>query len=284
MPGLSLIVPVTGDEAHRPALRQAIALAGEIGGHLRAVHVRMDPLHIIPVIGEGLTAQAVQEIQSTAERESLERAEAARRQLEKDAEDAGLEKESDAGKAGYSWYEEVGIFSERMARLARVADLAVMSPKRGEDSQVGEDLFLQVLYTSGRPILMVPNGKAKHFGRILVAWNGSAESARAVAASLPLLERAEAVQVYTAGEIANDRPSLEELKPYLAIHGIKAEAREEEAKGGPDGQQIMDAAKAFGADMIVIGAYSHSRWREMVLGGATRRLINKSELPVFMSH
>ncbi len=173
-------------------------------------------------------------------------------------------------------------------QYARAADLIVASqtdPDWGLSDLA--DFPERLALESGRPILMVPNaGAAKAPGsHILVAWNGSREAARAVFDALPLLVGADAVDLVTIEErhLAGG-PAAETIAGTLARHGVPARYEYLRADGGDAADVLQARAQEIGADMIVMGAYGHSRWREYVFGGVTRGVTRKTTLPILLSH
>lgn len=284
----TLLVPVTGNSEHVAALETAIKLAAEFASHLTALHVRPDPRSAIPFIGEGLTAEVVQDLCEAAEREGKLQADIARAQFEGLVEKYGISDEGDStndGTATVSWDEHVGFFAERLGRQARLADLTIVPQPSSDASGESNELMSEVLFRSGRPLMLAPKGVPETLAsRVLVSWNGRAECARAVAAVLPMLRNAEAVSILHVGEETSERPTLAALKEYLGRHGVEAKVLEEEAGEGSVASTILNAATREGADALVMGAYSHNRWREMVLGGVTRYITDKANVPVFMSH
>lgn len=179
-----------------------------------------------------------------------------------------------------------------MAVQARCADLAVMGqPNRYEahDSSV-DAMIASALMQAGRPVLMVPfAGEFSTVGqRVLVAWNASREAARAVHDALPLLVRADLVTVL----VINPRPGMighgdvpaADIAAHLARHNVKAEATHTVATDISDGAALLSYAADIGADLIVAGAYGHSRVREMVFGGVTHTMLTEMTAPVLLSH
>lgn len=169
---------------------------------------------------------------------------------------------------------------------ARYADLVVLGqpePGEGLERTVVEDVILD----AGRPVLVVPYaGRFSDAGkRVLVAWNGSREAARAVSDALPLLQGAQSVEVvaFDAPTAAGDLPAAP-IAHYLARHGIRATAARQSAPGLDIGAQILSRAADDDADLIVMGAYGHSRLRELALGGATRTILDAMTVPVLLSH
>lgn len=153
-----------------------------------------------------------------------------------------------------------------------------------------EAVVEQVVLHAARPVLVVPYaGDFARLGEnILVAWNDRREAARALADAMPLLKRAKRVQVLelTAPRESGDDESvarLEALRRWLRRHGVDAEVHRE-ATTIDVGEALLSRAADFDADLIVMGAYGHARWRERVLGGATRTLLATMTVPVLMSH
>jgi nucleotide-binding universal stress UspA family protein len=173
---------------------------------------------------------------------------------------------------------------------ARYADLVVLGQSAPADSKDGNllpDLPDYVLLNCGRPVLLVPHtGRFPTVGkRVLVAWNGSAEAAKAVTAALPLLRGAEQVTLAVLGEsmdVLGESPGAD-IALYLARHGVNVEVLRRPAPTDP-GKAILSLAADFQADLLVMGAYGHSRFREMMLGGATRTILATATLPVLMAH
>jgi nucleotide-binding universal stress UspA family protein len=176
---------------------------------------------------------------------------------------------------------------------ARYADLVVIGQAlpRGDDSDgllpgFADELVLAV----GRPVLLVPY--AGRFpgvwDRVLVAWNAGREAARAVTDALPLLTRAVEVLVVAfdpdrGGADHGEEPGAD-IGLYLARHGVKVTVARQVGTGVNVGEQILSRAADISADLIVMGAYGHSRTRELILGGATRTLLESMTVPVLMSH
>jgi nucleotide-binding universal stress UspA family protein len=174
--------------------------------------------------------------------------------------------------------------------LGRTCDIVVVGQPIAEDASRADDALLEgALFRSGRPCLMFPRWNAPHaWGkRVLVAWKGVREAARAVHDALPLLQRADAVCVFLAGEGSDadgDGPlAMSRLVRHLGRHGAKIETplTEDGAAAGP---AILERARTWGADLIVMGGYGHSAFRERALGGATRTAIRSSPVPVLLSH
>jgi nucleotide-binding universal stress UspA family protein len=173
--------------------------------------------------------------------------------------------------------------AETVAYEARLADLTVVPhPASGEDVS-SSDALHAVLFESGQPVLIAPRTAPRGIGtRICLGWNGSAESASAVLAALPWLERAEAVRILWSEEYQRRGPMAPELEDYLAAHEIAADQMMFRSINNVVGAGLLAAAGEFGADLLVMGAYSHSRLRQLILGGVTRHVLEHAAIPLMM--
>ena len=193
------------------------------------------------------------------------------------------------GVAG-EWLVAQGEPVEAICHAARWCDLVVaMRPALYPDAPLGWGTVSRTVFGAGVPVVVVPEtAKIGVLGRrMLIAWNHSREATRAIRGALPLLQRAEHVIVLDGAEQpvligARHQPQLD-LKGYFARHGVNAEFREFSVRSDY-GAAILDAAHAAQVDVIVMGAWGHSRIAELVLGGATRHLFQHSDLPLFVAH
>lgn len=180
-----------------------------------------------------------------------------------------------------------------LALHARYADLTVLGQPNDEEPYRGasaDAVLVNVMLSSGRPILAVPYaGTFETVGsRVMVAWNASRESTRAVNDALPLLRAAAKVTVLAVnperGLDGHGEVPGADICLHLARHGVKAEAAHTVARDIGEGDALLSYAADIGADLIVCGGYGHSRAREMVFGGVTRTLLEEMTVPMFMSH
>jgi nucleotide-binding universal stress UspA family protein len=144
--------------------------------------------------------------------------------------------------------------------------------------------FEAALFDSGRPVLMAPPKPGTTFGdNILIHWNCSTETARVIALGMPLLQKARRVLLLTVEGNTVPGPSAREALGHLEANGIAATEKIVPVRRGP-GETILAEADAFGADLILKGAYTQSRLRQMIFGGATSHILAAAERPVFLSH
>ncbi|HYD06926.1 MAG TPA: universal stress protein [Reyranella sp.] len=168
--------------------------------------------------------------------------------------------------------------------IGRAYDLIVM-PQPGALPKMPESVFETALFDSGRPILVVPPKFSGMVGKkVLFAWNGSTESARAISLAMPVMSRAEAIDVLSVDGAMVPGPSSSEIAESLRSHGLNVTSQHVKPGTRTAGQTIVDTAIAGGCDLIVKGAYTQSRLRQMIFGGMTRHLILHSPLPVLFSY
>ena len=274
-----IVVFIDGRTETAGILEFAGALAEEHGARL--ISVFMDPE---PTITPAETFARGKGMLSVIEvhRARLERIEAEYRALFEDiVRRHGIRSESEWRSLPYL-SSEVGVH-------AYYADLVVISrPEPAGQTAGPPSLAESLVLSSGRPIIMFPpGGTVSRVRRILVGWNARRESIRAVADALPLLVSAEAVEVLVIDH--EHRPAGHGQEPgadiarHLARHGVHVEVRRLSSGGEEVGRLLLSQAAAFGADLVVMGAYGHSHLSEWMFGGVTRTVLREAGLPVLMS-
>ena len=189
------------------------------------------------------------------------------------------------------WRGDDGDAVERLSLHARYADLTIVGQRAPAGEDVDEGLAVdQLVVDAAGPVLVVPfAGRFDSVGeRVLVCWNGSREATRAIAGAMPLLERASRVEVLVVNPGAGpdthgDVPGAD-IGLHLARHGVPVEVQTMRADDVDIGNLILSRAADANADLIVMGAYGRSRLREMVLGGATRHILQHMTVPTLMAH
>jgi len=284
----TIMVPLTGGESCKTAAESAARVAKAFNGHLFGLHVRSDAAASVPYVADGLTADLVHELVSSAEQEGARRGERAKQIFETVCETFGLDRDASAGTRDVpsaEWQARSGMVGEVIAREARIMDLTVVPQPDIEADPITAGLMDEVMTRSGRAVLMATKALPEHVGeRVMIAWNGSTEAARAVADSMPFLQKSKEVMILCVDEIIKGRPNGQALAKMLSFHGLNANVIEVNSGNNAVGDTILDEAQNRDATLLVLGAYSHSRWRELVLGGVTRTVIDKAHLPVLMSH
>jgi nucleotide-binding universal stress UspA family protein len=260
-----------------PVIDRAVSIAAALGAHLAALscetHVQI-PGHFLAgslVNIPGIIAAETAKSGRNA-RDLLATFDAA-------AERAGVTRETIFQKC--STIE----FPDMLVDYARLRDLTIIPVPESCDQWYAKD----VIFGSGKPTLVLPEvGPSRPFelGTVGLAWDFSRTAARAVADALPILEKAKKVRVVT---IVNDKAldtkhSAEELARNLSRHGIDVVLDKIDANGRPTGEVLESYALSYTVDLLVMGAYGHSRLQEFILGGATEHLLSKPPFPILFSH
>jgi len=186
-----------------------------------------------------------------------------------------------------SYIEMTGDVAGALVRHSVVNDLVVLARgKKGDHFENLDNLAANVVLECGRPVLVVPaDHDIETIGKsIFVAWNGTAESARAVHDAMPLLQAAEVVNVVTFEDKEKDASSVVDITDHLSHYGITFDVLNSPAKDPQIMENMFRLVDRFESDLVVMGAYGHSRFREYVLGGVSRSAISDLDIPLFLSH
>ncbi|MDP6305329.1 MAG: universal stress protein [Alphaproteobacteria bacterium] len=284
---------VLGDEQ---AMRTALGLAARFGSHVEVLHVRSDPRVATPYMGEGMSGAAIQEIMEVSEQDEVTHSAQLRALFDSLCSEQKITLSDSPGDGGpdiptAEWREEVGQDDDIVAARGRLADLVVVARPDEAEGPTAHLIIEAALFESGRPVLIVPPSPPPGTGeRVAVAWNGSLEASRAVAAAMPVLRGAEEVIILWAREKTGDKDGksalgeADDLVRYLAWNGIAAEARCLDAAGKSEGGVMLAEVAAWKADLLVMGGYTHSRFRQMLFGGVTRHILTDADVPVLMAH
>lgn len=277
MPLRDILVHIDDTTACQKRLEAAIHLSEAYEAHLIGLYV-LRPLMLPPGVISEMGTEFID-----AEQESARvRAGEAEQIFKAATERAGVASE-------WRWIEGSALVSI-LSFHARCVDLIVGGQRDEDDPHSLGGIMDNVALESGRPVLVVPYiGASQPIGEnVLVAWNASREAARAVNDSLPLLKRAKKVDVITinthVGDLSDDEIPSADICLHLARHGVNTEAHQTAAGDIEVGDILLSRAADWSTDLIVMGAYGHSRLREIVLGGATKHLLKYMTVPVLMSH
>jgi nucleotide-binding universal stress UspA family protein len=184
----------------------------------------------------------------------------------------------------WGWAGETAFGDSHVSSYARIFDITLLGRPGAERSDPRMATAEAVLFESGRPIILTPPKAPASLGdTIVIAWNQSVETTRATAFAMPLLMRAKKVVVMTIAEHKVEGPTGDQLAHNLRANGVPAEAVERSGKGRSHGEAILEGAASVGADLLVKGAYTQSRLRQMIFGGATSHILARADIPVFMS-
>ena len=273
-----ILVHVDGSKTDAARIEAAAGLARRHDAHLIGLFVRRSPM--VPEYAWVHLTQDILNAQEKAMRESAESAEAA---FNKAVKQSGVASE---------WRSPTGEIVEQVALNARYADVVVIG-QEDEEGPVATgtgSLADRLVMSIGRSALVIPYvGKYETFGdRVLVAWDASRQASRAVHDAMPFLEKAKEVHVLAVnpikGETGHGEAPGADISTHLARHGVKAEAHYINASDMDVGSMLLSRLADEGCDMMVMGAYGHARFRELVLGGVTRHILDHMTAPVLMSH
>jgi nucleotide-binding universal stress UspA family protein len=268
------------DQSPRTQMRLDIAaeLARQHGAHLTALQV-IDVAMPVMALGDGGGGAVIAELMEQMRQSAL----VAGVKL-KAAFEAALARDGIMGE----WRQVEGTTREILALHGRYADLLVLGQDDPESDSAG--LLEAVVFDCGRPVLAIPfAGGFKTIGkRVLVGWNASREASRALHDALPLIAKAETATVFlanpTRGLDGHGEEPGADIARHMVRHGLKVEVAKVIADDVPDSALLLNHASDMGADLLVMGAYGHSRLREFILGGMTRSLLREMTVPVLLSH
>jgi nucleotide-binding universal stress UspA family protein len=271
-----LIVNLAVGAKSGPAADYAVSLARACGAHLTGTAVALKP--VIPSMTiEGIGPDVI----GAAITENEEAARAASDRF------LALAKSQGVTASVMDLTETLADAVARFAKIARTFDLSVL-PQGDPDDDTEQDMYIEsALFTSGRPILVVPyiQKSPPKFDRIACCWDGSQPAARAIADALPLLYRAKTVDVVTitTGKARNQIAGTD-MAQHLSRHGLNVKVQQIAAADVDVASVVLSFAADNDTDLLVMGGYGHSRWRELVLGGATRGILSSMTVPTLMSH
>lgn len=276
MPGRDILVVIDNAAAAARHLAPAAALAKRFDARLTGFFATGLPA--ATSFGDLASGAQLVEAYMAAQRDEAVKAEAAFRQ-----ELGRLQLTGD-------WVWREADITESVTSVGRLFDLVVLGQTDPDaESAVPRAMPEDLVLTLGRPVLVVPyTGEFKGFGHVLIAWNGTREAARALYDAMFVIEKADAVTVIEVDTPGSAGPSpshlADDVVAALKRRGIAATAEATVTDGTPVADIILSRAADLTADLIVMGAYSHSRLRELVLGGVSRSFLQEMTIPVLMSH
>ncbi|HYB56334.1 MAG TPA: universal stress protein [Alphaproteobacteria bacterium] len=279
----TILAPITGYEATSAALASGMRLAKRLGAFVEVLHAQQNPRESVPFIAEGTLTSVINQYIAQAEKEAEARRVEAERICEEAARAAGVPA---TGPGAALRFDSIfGSAAQEVSTRGRVADLILVG-RVPDDREVEWRLMVEAaLIESGRPVLLMPAATRELAGvSVAIAWNGSMEAARAASAALPILHLAKHILILSGAKDAPVEPSPSRVGEWLARHGIAAKRRSVALEGWPVGEQLVTEAAGAGAELLVMGAYGHTRMRETIFGGATRSVLNESSLPVLLAH
>jgi nucleotide-binding universal stress UspA family protein len=277
----SILVPVFPNKELVEPCEAALQIARQVGAHIDAVFVRADPtetLVAVPELAVAITLEQIEKEGRAAEAKARQAFEAWRDGAQVDSTAPGDAR--DAVFAG--WTEYVGATETLLVERGRLSDLIVFG--RDNDS-FGRYAFNLAVFNSGKPTLLVSKAVQPNLlDHVVISWNGSVEAAHAVMGSMAILRHADRVSVFSAASPRTEAAAGEKLAEALHWHGIDVACLPPRKDDISVGAALLDAAERERASLIVMGAYTHGRVHQLLLGGVTRHVLDHATIPVVMAH
>jgi hypothetical protein len=275
----TILIPVEQNDALVSILDTALLLAKKFGSYIEGFALR--PLTSVSLLAlDPMAGGVAQEIHNQFYAKAVQKT---RELFEALMEERGLSRFSENQPSpAFSWLEEapVGVGS-----YGRAFDITVLGRPRPGPKGPRLATLEASLFSSGRPILLAPPSPPRQTGEnVLIAWNGSIEQTRAISFAMPLLRLAKRVTVLTVEGAVVPGPTGIQLVRFLQLNGIRADELTESASHSSAGEVILVKTRALGCDLLIKGAYTQNRFRQIVFGGATRHIVENAELPVLMAH
>ena len=279
----AILLPFNNIQPSDAIVDTAFLIATRFESYIEGIHYRQ----LLPIIaGEGITLPG--DYMAGFEEEARMQAEMAEVAFKKMIEDRGipfgaLDESSNVLRAG--WHHMIGADSLGVGEYARLFDLSIIERHAAETAINWKTTAETILFESGRPIIVINNHAPKVLGnRILIAWNGSTEATRSVSAAMPFLERSEDIVILSVNGGVVSGPDGDQLSKYLSARGIMSQHKTIDTSDSSVGKTILQFAEDWKCDLLVKGAYTQSRLRQLVFGGPTRQIIENSSIPALFSH
>ncbi|HEY2532758.1 MAG TPA: universal stress protein [Xanthobacteraceae bacterium] len=275
----TILVPAEHNSSMRSALDTALLLAQKFGSCIEGFALRPAVADLVAMDPDsGLTMVAVKENDAELMRQAEDLFRTFMQQHQ-------VPQYTGAAAVSWSWLKDAPSGHDFVGSYGRVFDVIVLA-RPGDEWQSPSMVTLEsALFESGRPVLIAPPSSPRSLGtNILIAWNASTEQARTTADAMPLLRLAERITICTVEGTTVAGPSGMQMARSLKINGINAEPVTLKQSKRSAGETILAKADELGCDLIIKGAYTQSRLRQMIFGGTTRHILAHANLPVLMAH
>ena len=277
----TILIPTERQGNMSSALQTALLLARRFDSYIEGFALQPGISQFLAVdMGGSIATESFRQ-------ETIEEAKKAKAMFEAFMQEQGVPRSSQAASGlSFSWLDDAPEGEDIVGSYGRVFDLIVLSRPDATSLGLHHRALESGLFESGRPILLSPTSPPKQIAtNVLIAWNGSTEQTRAIAFAMPLLQQAERVKVLTIpGGAGVPGPSGEQLARSLQRNGIPATSLTVELDGRSTGETVLATAASQDCDLLIKGAYTQSRLRQLIFGGATRHILANATLPVFLAH
>jgi nucleotide-binding universal stress UspA family protein len=274
----TILVPIDQHGLMNSTLETALVLARSFDSYIEGFALRV-AIAVDFAVGDVGAVPILPSKQEIAENEKRSRG-----LFENFMQEHGVPRRADTKALSSGWFENAPEGDDFVGNYGRVFDAIVLGKPGREGARM--TTLEAGLFESGRPVLIAPPLPQPRMGTtVMIAWNCSTEQARTTAFAMPILKRANRVIVLTvAGGAAVPGPTGEQLCRYLQLNEVPAKPMTVTLDGRLTGEVILAHAKALGCDLLIKGAYTQSRLRQMIFGGTTRYILSNAELPVLIAH
>jgi nucleotide-binding universal stress UspA family protein len=277
----TILVPTEDDDAMSSALETALILARRCDSYIEGFALRWK-------IAEFVSADMMGAVVVQADHREITRMETqARAIFESFMQKHGVPRSTaSTDSLSFGWLDNAPEGDAFVGSHGRVFDVIVMNRSGRNTTGLRNRAINAGLFESGRPILLAPPSPPAQIGtNVLIAWNRSTEQARATALAMPLLQKADRVTVLTViGGTEVSGPSAEQLVRYLRRNRIVTDLKTAELNGRSTGETVLAMAQSLGCDLLIKGAYTQSRLRQMIFGGATQHVLENAVIPVLLAN
>ncbi len=282
-----ILVALTGEPNAIQVPALAFEIARESGAHVIGTDTVTDVGPFIDQSGIGMMPSYYKDLFQAAEKVQFQKRANAATTFDAARKSAGIplaDRPGLAAGATAEWLSGEAYNGATVSSLGRLCDLIVLNHPGEISSYADQQAFQAAVFTTRRPILLVPQACPRIGDHAAIAWNGSTEACAAVEGALPLLESVSNVDIIQVGDLKPGAASGWALQSYLGWHGIASRLLTAPDQARTTAKAIKELAKTNGATFLVMGAYSHSALREFVLGGVTQSMSTRSDIPILMAH
>jgi nucleotide-binding universal stress UspA family protein len=277
----TILVPMENHDAMQSALETALLLGRRCDSYIEGFALRWS-------INEFMVGDVMGGVPLETYREDIaEEAKKAKQIFETFMQNHDVPRATETTESlSFGWLDDASEGESFIGSYGRVFDAIVMKRRDARSGPMHDRAIESGLFESGRPILLSPPSPPRQIAtNVLIAWNCSTEQARAIALAMPLLQKADSITVLTViGGTGVPGPSAEQLIRYLQRNGIIAKPMRVELDGRNTGEAILATAQSLGCDLLIKGAYTQSRLRQWIFGGATQHVLGNAALPVLLAN
>ena len=277
----TILVPMENHDAMQSALETALLLGRRCNSYIEGFTLRWS-------INEVMVGDVMGGVSLETYRDDIaEEAKKAKQIFETFMQKHGVPRATETTESlSFGWLDDAAEGEGFIGSYGRVFDVIVMKRRDERSGPMHDRAIESGLFESGRPILLAPPSPPQQIAtNVLIAWNCSTEQARAIALAMPLLQKADRITILTViGGTGVPGPSAEQLIRYLHRNGIIAKPMRVELDGRNTGEAILATAQSLGCDLLIKGAYTQSRLRQWIFGGATQHVLGNAALPVLLAN